>query len=89
MNKNENKNKKKIPISYPFDLEIRSFGRGLKMTLVGAVGISEMSDTALCVKCHGIKMYVSGTALRINVLESKTLEIFGRAEEIRFGYGKN
>lgn len=90
MSKNENKAKKILPVSsYPFDLEIRNCGKELKMTVVGAVGISEISDTELCVKCHGIKMHVSGMGLRINVLEGKTLEIFGRAEEIRFGYGKN
>ncbi len=90
MIKNESKDlKSKVSFPYPFDLEIKRYGGGLKMVVVGAIGISELSDSSIVIKCHGIRMNVLGTKLKINVLESKTLEIYGRTEEIKFTYGKN
>jgi hypothetical protein len=57
--------------------------------MVGAVGISEFTDNTIAIKCHGTKIQLSGEKIKMNVLENKTLEIYGKVKEISFGYGKS
>ena len=73
----------------PFNVEIRRCAGGVKMIVVGAVGISEFDDNTIAIKCHGTKMQISGEKIKMNALENKTLEIYGRVGEIKLGYGKN
>ena len=54
-----------------------------KIIIVGAVGVSEANDDGIIVKCHGMKIRLCGTNIKINVLEHNTLEIFGKIEEIK------
>jgi hypothetical protein len=53
------------------------------------VGISEFGENTVAIKCHGTKIEISGEKIKMNALENRALEIYGRVEEIRFGYGKN
>lgn len=73
----------------PLNIEITRCTGGIKLVLVGAVGISEFGENTVAIKCHGTKIEISGEKIKMNALENRALEIYGRVEEIRFGYGKN
>jgi hypothetical protein len=73
----------------PLNIEIRRSAGGVKIVMVGAVGISEFTDNTIAIKCHGTKIQLSGEKIKMNVLENKTLEIYGKVKEISFGYGKS
>ena len=57
--------------------------RFTKIVIVGAIGVSEAKDDSIIVKCHGIKIRLCGTNIKMNVLEHNTLEIIGKIEEIK------
>ena len=80
--KNENKTSLKQIIVSPY-FEVRPVIGGVKIIIIGAVGISEVDETVVMVKCHGMKLRISGTGVRINVLEHNSLEVVGRVEDIK------
>ncbi len=53
-----------------------------KVVLYGAIGVSEMDCEHILIKCHGLKLQVSGKRMLLNILEHNTLEIIGRVEGI-------
>ncbi len=59
-----------------------------QLIIVGVVGISQLQDDAVVIKCHGVKMRISGAKILVNVLEHNTLEIIGKIEEIKIINGK-
>jgi hypothetical protein len=68
-------------ISSPY-FEARPRPYGMQIVIVGAVGISEVDEGGVLVKCHGVKLRISGKRIKINVLEHNTLEVVGRVEGI-------
>lgn len=72
---------KKI-ISSPY-FEVRPKAGGSRMIIVGAIGVSEVDSCGVTVKCHGMKLRISGAKILINILEHNTLEITGAVEDIK------
>lgn len=70
-------------ISSPY-FEVRPKLRGVQIVVAGAVGISEVTLERILVKCHGIKLEICGFDLKVNVIESNTIEIVGIVEDIKF-----
>lgn len=68
-------------ISAPY-FEARPKSYGMQIVIVGAIGISEVNEEGVLVKCHGIKLRISGKRIKINVLEHNTLEVVGGVEDI-------
>ena len=69
-------------ISSPY-FEVRPKVYGSQIVISGAIGISELDAESVLVKCHGVKLQISGKRIRINVLEHNTLEVVGGVEDIR------
>ena len=69
-------------ISYPY-FEVRPKTRGSQIVISGAIGISEVDAENVLVKCHGVKLHISGKDMKINVLEHNVLEFFGKVEDIK------
>ena len=69
-------------IASPY-FEVRPAIGGVKIIVIGAVGISEVSESEVMVKCHGMKLRISGAGILINVLEHNLLEVVGRVEDIK------
>ena len=70
-------------------LEAERTKRGYSVIACPIVGVEDFSDTEIRLKSHGGKVTVRGKRLALSVLESGAVEIFGKVEEISFGYGKN
>ncbi len=75
--------------SKPLNIEIARCAGGIKLVIVGAIGISEFSENGVFIKCHGTKIEISGEKIKMNALENRALEIYGRVGEIKFSYGKD
>lgn len=69
-------------LSSPY-FEVIPGRRFTKIIIVGAIGVSEAKDDIIIAKCHGIKIRLCGTNIKMNVLEHNTLEIIGKIEEIK------
>lgn len=80
--KKKEKGMLKRMISSPY-FEVRPKIGGFSVIIVGAIGVSEISEAQITVKCHGMKLGISGELLLINILEHNTLEITGKVEDIR------
>ena len=80
--KKKEKGMLKRMISSPY-FEVRPKIGGFSVIIVGAIGVSEISEAQITVKCHGMKLGISGESLLINILEHTTLEITGKVEDIR------
>lgn len=80
--KNKSKGIVKQIISSPY-FEVRPKLGGFSVIIVGAIGLSEVDRSCVTVKCHGMKLEISGDDILINVLEHNTLEITGKVEDIR------
>lgn len=76
-------------LTKPLNIEIVRCAGGIKLVMVGAVGISEFNECGVSIKCHGTKIEIIGEKIKMNALENRALEIYGRVGEIKFGYGKN
>lgn len=69
--------------------EVHPKSRGVQIIIIGAIGISELDNSKILVKCHGMKMEVYGNKLSVNVLEHNTLEISGEVEDIKIANVRN
>lgn len=69
-------------IASPY-FEVHPILGGVKIIIIGAVGISEVDELGVMVKCHGMKLRVNGSGILINVLEHNSLEVVGRVEDIK------
>lgn len=72
-----------------FHIEAERCVRGISLTVDGVIGIEDFSEEHVALKSHGGRVNVSGKRLKICVFESGAVEITGRVEDMRFGYGKN
>ena len=72
-----------------FTLEANRTRGGMGVFIGGIVGISDFSDESIYLKSHSCKISVEGKKLSIKIYENKSVEIFGKVENIRFTYGKN
>ena len=73
----------------PFHINAERCCAGLCLQIGGVVGIEDFSDESVTLCSHGGRVFVSGKRLSLCVYEDNTVEISGRVEEVRFGYGKN
>jgi hypothetical protein len=80
--KKKEKGTLKRMISSPY-FEVRPKIGGFSIIVVGVIGVSEISKLLVTVKCHGMKLVISGSSLLVNVLEHNTLEIMGKVEDIK------
>ena len=69
-------------LSSPF-FEVIPKKKATKIIITGAVGVSEAAEDSITIKCHGIKIRICGSKVKMNILENNTLEIVGRIEEIK------
>jgi hypothetical protein len=69
-------------LSSPY-LEVVPGKKTTKVIIVGAVGVNEALNESIIVKCHGVKIKICGSNIKMNVLEHNTLEILGKIEEIK------
>ena len=72
-----------------FHLEADRAASGLRITVTGIIGISELDGNGILLLSHGGRIYISGEQLKIEIYENKTVEICGRIGEISFGKNKN
>ena len=72
-----------------FHIEAERCARGILLTVDGVIGIEDFSEEQVMLKSHGGRVEIFGKRLNICVFESGAVEISGRVEDIRFGYGKN
>ena len=47
----------------PLNIEIRRSAGGVKIVMVGAVGISEFTDNTIAIKCHGTKIQLTDSQI--------------------------
>ncbi len=82
----------KVKLSSPvskFHLEADRTPRGMGMFISGVIGISEFSDESITLLSHTGRIFIEGRRLSLAVYEGGTVEIKGKIECVRFGYGKN
>ena len=79
--------KKNLPAP-TFSLEAEKCGRGISVTISGAISITECSGDLVEIKSHGGKIRFNGEKIDVNVYENTTLGICGYIREISFDYVK-
>ena len=62
---------------------------GMTVTVTGVIGVRDFSRESVEILTHTGKISVSGRRLTLSVYENGAVEIKGRVEDLRFGYGKN
>ena len=63
-------------------LEVHPYKTKSKIVLTGVIGVNELDEENILIKCHGLKIRIEGLKLLLNVLEHNTLEIVGKVERI-------
>ena len=69
-------------------VEMKKSSRGAVAVVSGVVSISEYTESAVELLSHSGRVTFLGQRLSISVMEGRVVEIYGRIEEVRFGYGK-
>ena len=70
-------------------IEIRRGTRGASMNVSEIVAVSEYSENEITLLTHRGRIRICGSGLILNTFESRTVEVIGCIEEIRFLYGRN
>ena len=70
-------------------LEIKKGKRSACLVCSGVVGIIDYSCESLTIATHKGKVNIIGIGLTLSVLENRTIEVFGRIEEVKMSYGKH
>ena len=78
--------KQKLPPGFHLEAS-RTLG-GISITVGGIVGIKELSEDIVILGTHSGRIIVSGKRLRVMIYEGGNAEVSGKAEEIKFEYGK-
>lgn len=73
----------------PVNFELRKNSRNSTALICGIISINSYSDSQLELLSHSGRIFVNGEHLELILLESRTLEIYGRITEVKFAYGKN
>lgn len=87
----KSKSKERVSVSAinKFHLEADRMPGGMGMFISGVIGVSEFSDEKVTLLSHSGRIFIEGVRLSLSVYENSTVEIRGRIEAVRFGYGKN
>ena len=72
-----------------FRLEANRSRHGMCLNVSGIIGVSDFSEERVVLLSHFGRMTVCGQRLFINLYEGNSIELYGKAEEISFRYGKN
>ena len=92
MTEKGNRNFKEIAspaIINKFHLDAERSPFGMTVTVTGVIGVRDFSRESVEILTHTGKIFVSGRRLSLSVYENGAIEINGRVEDVRFGYGKN
>jgi sporulation protein YqfC len=81
MPKNERRN---ISAFSDFHVDVDRCSRGIALTVYGARGVLDFSESECLVKVRGGKISVHGSELYISVYENNAIEIAGRIERVCF-----
>ena len=54
-----------------------------KIILIGVIGVSEINERTILIKCHGTKIKISGSNISLSVFEQNALEVTGKVEGIQ------
>ena len=72
----------------PLSLEIKKGKRSACLVCSAVVSIVDYSEESLIIATHKGRVNIIGEGLVLSVLENRTVEVFGRIEEVRMSYGK-
>ena len=72
-----------------FHLDAERSPFGMTITVSGVIGVRDFSRESIEILTHTGKIFISGRRLSLSVYENGAIEIKGRVEDVRFGYGKN
>lgn len=72
-----------------FHLEMDRTARGMAVMISGVISVPELSAEAISLKTKAGIIHLEGKRLSLSIFENGTVEIVGRIEFMRFGYGKN
>ena len=67
-----------------FGLDASRCGNKTRLTVSGVVCITDYNIESVSIKCHGGKIRVCGSDVRLNVLGGNVIEIVGRVGAIIF-----
>ena len=73
----------------PLCLEIRKGKRSACLVCSEVVAIVDYSCESLTITTHKGRVQINGTDLMLSVLENRTVEVFGKIEEVSLSYGKH
>lgn len=73
----------------PFHIEIEKRGKGAVMVVTGIIGVSDFSDSDVCLVSHGGRFRIKGSKLSLLTFENRTVEVSGKIEGVELLYGKN
>ena len=71
-----------------FHLEAERTPGGVEILASGVIGVKEFSRESVELLTHSGRIFIYGKRLSILVFENGTVEVKGRIEDVRFGYGK-
>ena len=72
-----------------FHLEAERSGGGIEILVSGIIGVKDYCDESVELLSHSGRVFIYGKRLSILVYENGTVQVGGRVESVRFGYGKN
>ena len=72
-----------------FHLEAERTGTGIEILVSGIIGVKDFCDESVELLSHSGRVFIYGRRLSILVFENGTVQVSGRVESVRFGYGKN
>ncbi len=71
-----------------FRIEADRVAEGMRIFVSGIVGVGSYSLEEIELKSHGGRVKISGSRLKMCLLENKTVEIRGKVADMVFSYGK-
>ena len=87
--KKQNDPKLQIPPAVsPFHMEARRSGTGMQILVSGIIGAKDFSAESLELLSHSGRIFIYGSRLSMMVYENGTVEVTGKIDSVRFGYGK-
>ena len=91
MTEKRKQNEPKLPIPSaisPFHMEVERSSAGMQILVSGIIGVKDFSTESLELLSHSGRVFIYGSRLSMLVYENGTVEIKGRVDSVRFGYGK-
>ena len=72
----------------PFHMEVERATSGIQILVSGIIGVKDFSAESVELLSHSGRVFIYGTRLSMLVYENGTVEVSGRIDSVRFGYGK-